>query len=83
MQKRTCNSQALIDLEGKVIRNVHLSTSHGDVLEICFEDGSTLKVMTTKDIMDRSVEFDPNDLYITTNEQPIFSYENKNGPPVR
>lgn len=74
MQKRTCNSQALIDLEGKTIRNVHLSGSHGDVFEICFEDGTNLKLMTTRGITDKQVEENPNDLYITLKDNPLFQY---------
>lgn len=75
MQKRTCNSQALIDIEGKTIRNVHLSTSHGDVFEICFEDGTSLKFCTTFGLIDTSIEPDKDDLYITINDKPIFTYE--------
>lgn len=75
MQKRTCNSQALIDLEGKQVRNVHLSTAHGDIFEVCFEDGTSLKLCTTKDILDKNVEHDPDDLYILINDKPIFTYE--------
>lgn len=74
MQKRTVNSQALINLEGKQIRNVNLMTAHGDVFEICFEDGTSLKVCTTFGLIDDTVEPNVDDLYITINDKPIIEH---------
>lgn len=74
MQKRTHKTEVLQTFVGKRIEKIHLSTSHGDVLEVQFEDGSTIAVCTTKDLVHNNVEFDPDDLFITANDQPVFEY---------
>jgi hypothetical protein len=76
MQRRTCNSQALIDLEGKTIKSIHLSPAHGDVFEILFEDDTKLSLCTTEGLTNPQVEPDNTSLYITINEKPLFNYEN-------
>lgn len=68
MPRRTINQELLNQVLAKRVTNVKLHTAHGDVLEITFDDGTTLGVSTTYGLMDKTIEPDVNDLYITIND---------------
>ena len=70
--RREVNTDKLKNLIGKTIKNIHLHTAHGDVLEITFNNNTTLGVCTTHEIMDKTVLDDPNDLYITLDDVSCF-----------
>jgi hypothetical protein len=74
MRRSIPNPKVLTDLKGKRLVNVIMHNSHGDVMELVFEDASTLSVCTTHGLMDKTVEDDPNDLYILVNGEKYFKH---------
>ena len=56
---------------GKKVVRVEVHNSHGEVLELWFENGTVLNVCSTHGICDKSVKDDPNDIYVSLNEMAL------------
>lgn len=57
----------LHSLVGKTVKKIHVSNSHGEVLQLEFTDGTQLDVCTTYGLADESVAPDKESLYVTVN----------------
>jgi hypothetical protein len=60
-----------IALCGQRVTEVEVHNSHGEVLELVFENGTRLHVCSTHGICDKSVKDDPNDIYVSLNERAL------------
>ena len=52
---------------GKKIIRVEIHNSHGEVLEIVFEDGNRLHVCSTYGLADSTIKPDPHAIYVSLN----------------
>jgi hypothetical protein len=56
---------------GKRVVRVEVHNSHGEVLELTFEDGNRLHVCSTHGLEDETVRDDPNDIYVSLNGKSL------------
>lgn len=72
MKNRATALNALVNgILGQQLVAVEVHDSHGEVLELRFQNGQTLKVCSTHGIEDDTVKDDPNDIYLSLNDNTL------------
>ena len=71
MKNHTIAQHELAKLLGKRLTGVIIHGSHGEILEMQFEDNQIVYVCSTHGIDDKSVKDDPNDIYVSINEKAL------------
>lgn len=65
------NDPRLKGLIGKTIDWVHLSNSHGENLQLSFTDGTRLDVCSTYGLLDKTVKYERDDIYVSINGEKV------------
>ena len=71
--KNTIAARKILEtaLLSKRVVCVEVHNSHGEVLELIFEDGATLKVCSTAGLSDKSITEDPHSIYLSLNDKAL------------
>ena len=71
--KNTVSAPAILEktLCGKRVVRAKVHNSHGEVLELVFEDGTILRACSTHGLCDSTVKDDPNHIYVSLNEEAL------------